>query len=248
MSRLLMAAPSRLSREIRTNRLNGFVNITRQMAGKTPTKSAASTCPAPEPPKLKPGYFPSGGTHAVFSDLPKPEGDFMQAWSAKNSKYNMVMLSGILALVGSIVLVATSDNMPLFANVPDYPYTEDEMEEFEVEEQRRQEEKEEREQLHQDLVEAKELKIRRRKAKDAMAREVELMQKDMDEGVDDGEMAELVQLTQEREEFESWEKEEMKRLEEKEKERDKIKKEKEKARQEQLKQIEKDRKERQKAN
>ncbi|XP_030561124.1 histone-lysine N-methyltransferase, H3 lysine-79 specific [Drosophila novamexicana] len=248
MSRLLMAAPSRLSREMRTNRLNSLVNVTRQMATKTPSKSTAAKCPAPEPPKLKPGYFPSGGTHAVFSDMPKPEGDFMKAWHAKNSKYNMVLLSGILAVIGSIVLTVTSGKMPLFADVPDYPYTEDEMEEFAVEEQRRQEEKEAREQLHQDMVEAKELKMRRRKAKEAMAREVELMQKDLDEGVTDNEMAELVKLTQEREEFESWEKEEMKRLEEKEKERDKIKKEKEKARQEQLKQIEKERKERQKAN
>ncbi|KAH8355161.1 hypothetical protein KR093_007258, partial [Drosophila rubida] len=67
----------------------------------------------------KVGYFASGGTHAVFSDMPKPEGDFMQQWSAKNSKYNMVLLTGILAMVGSIAL-GISLGLPLLnSTVPD---------------------------------------------------------------------------------------------------------------------------------
>ncbi|XP_060658472.1 protein enabled homolog [Drosophila nasuta] len=230
MSRLLMATPTRLSRDIRGSCFNGLVYITRQLAAKAPTSKAtsASKCNLSEKPQPKWGYFPSGGTHAIFSDLPKPEGDFMQHWHAKNSKYNLVLLSGILAVVGSIALGISLGRPMLNATVPEYPYTEDEMEEFQREEERRQQEKEEREQRQKDLKDAKELKVRRRKAKEAMAREVELMQKDIDEGVSDGELAELVQLTQEREEFESWEREELKRIDEQEKERNKIKMEREK--------------------
>ncbi|XP_032591291.1 uncharacterized protein LOC6560933 [Drosophila grimshawi] len=234
MSRFLMAATSLLPRDyLRTNRC--FVHLTRGLAGVAPKKTAPK-CGKEEPPKPKPGFFPSGGTHAVFSDLPQPEGDFFKAWNAKNSKYNMVLLSGILGLIGSIALVLCSGKMSLFATVPEYPYTDDEMEEFAKEEERREEEKRKREEHHQNLVEAKELKVRRRKAKEAMAREVELMQKDIDQGISDGEMSELVQLVQEREEFETWEKEELKRLDEKQKERDKTLKEEAKAKLEQEKQ------------
>ncbi|XP_034475972.1 histone-lysine N-methyltransferase, H3 lysine-79 specific [Drosophila innubila] len=244
MSRLLMATPT----AIRNNRLNSCIYITRQLAAKTPSKpTSPPKCTMTEPPKLKHGYFPSGGTHAVFSDLPKPEGDFMTAWHAKNSKYNMVLISGILALVGTIALSISSGLPSLNATVPDYPYTEDEMEEFAREEERRQAEKEEREQRKMDILEAKELKVRRRKAKEAMAREVELMQKDIDEGVSDQEMSELVRLTQEREEFESWEKEEIKRIDEKEKERNKLKQEREKMQKENQAQRDKERKQREKA-
>ncbi|KAM8711948.1 hypothetical protein ACLKA7_012459 [Drosophila subpalustris] len=245
MSRLLMAAPS----AIRGNRLNSFIYITRQLAAKTPSKpsSSAPKCNMTEAPKPKHGYFPSGGTHAVFSDLPKPEGDFFKEWHAKNSKYNMVLLSGLVALIGTIALAISTGLPPLNATVPDYPYTEDEMEEFAREEERRQEEKEEREQRKKDIMEAKELKVRRRKAKEAMAREVELMQRDIDEGISDQEMSELVKLTQEREEFESWEKEELKRLDEKEKERNKLKQEREKMLKEKQAQRDKERKQREKA-
>jgi len=200
-----------------------------------------------EPPKLKYGYFPSGGTHAVFSDLPKPEGDFMTAWHAKNSKYNLILYSGLLALVGTIALGISSGLPQLYATVPDYPYTEDEMEKFAKEEERRQQEKEEREQHKKDILEAKELKVRRRQAKEAMAREVELMQRDIDEGISDQEMTELVRLTQEREEFESWEKEELKRLDEKEKERNKLRQEREKMQKEMQTQRDKERKAREKS-
>ncbi|KAH8299557.1 hypothetical protein KR044_002782 [Drosophila immigrans] len=231
MSRLLMATPTRMSRDIRGSRFNGLLYITRQLAAKIPSKPMSTAkCNPSQQPKPKPGFFASGGTHAVFSDLPKPEGDFMQHWHAKNSKYNLVLLSGFLAVVGSIALGISMGKPLLNATVPDYPYTEDEMEEFQREEERRQREKEEREERKKEIQEAKELKVRRRKAKEAMAREVELMQKDMNEGVSDGELAELVRLTQEREEFETWEKEELKRIDAKEKERKKIKEEQEKLR------------------
>ncbi|XP_017836307.2 putative uncharacterized protein DDB_G0271982 [Drosophila busckii] len=240
MSRLLLARSLRLSPQ---HRLSAALQLVRQFAAKPPPKpSTAPKCQDPEPPKPKPGYFPSGGTHAVMDDLPKPEGDFYKAWKAKNSKYNMVLLSSILALVGIVFVWNTTNVMPLWANVPEYPYTEDEMEKFAEEEERRQEEKEEREQRQQDRKEMKELLTRRRLAKEAMPREVELMQKDLDQGLEGNETDELVKLSTEREEFEAWEKEEMKRLEEKEKEREALKKEREKARQEKLKQKEKERK------
>ncbi|TDG41597.1 hypothetical protein AWZ03_011991 [Drosophila navojoa] len=242
MSRLLMAAPSRLARELRYTRFNKFPIFNRHFAAKSTCKGAQEKKPPP-----KPGYFPSGGTHATFDDLPKPQGDFMKEWKAKNSRYNMALLSGIAAFVGTLFLCITSEDFRLYYDIPDYPYTEDEMEEFAKEEERREQEKEEREQRRQDRLDAKELKVRRRKAKEAMSREVELMQKDLDEGdLDEGEMAELIQLTQDREEFEAYEREELKRLAEQEKEREKIKKEKEKARQEQQKQRDKERKEREK--
>jgi len=58
--------------------------------------------------KRKPGYFASGGQHAVLSDCPKPEGDFMKAWSAKNSRYNLILVSGILAAGGTLGFALSS--------------------------------------------------------------------------------------------------------------------------------------------
>ncbi|KAH8395370.1 hypothetical protein KR222_003022 [Zaprionus bogoriensis] len=246
MSRLLMATPSRLSRNLGINRLNCFVNLTRNLAAKTPIKKSKSPkSTLSDLPKPRRGYFPSGGTRAVFSDLPQPEGDFMKQWHAKNSKYNLILLSGLLAAFGSITLFMSTG--ALNATVPEYPYTEDEMEEFAQEEERRLEEKEEREERKQDLLDAKELTVRRRKAKEAMAREVELMQKDINGEIDDQEMTELLKLTQERDDFECWEKEEVKRIEEKDKEREKLKQEKAKIKQEKQAQREKERKERERA-
>ncbi|EDW73771.1 uncharacterized protein Dwil_GK19637 [Drosophila willistoni] len=260
MSRILFAATARFVRNICNGEM--FHNMTQRISTgkfkspfasnrsqpKGPQASTAPKCPGAqaEVPKLKPGYFPSGGMHAVFSDLPQPEGDFFKAWNAKNSKYNMVLLSGVVALCGAIALSVTTGLLNLYWAIPEYPYNPDEMEDFAAEEERRQQEKEEREQRHQDRVEAKELSERRRAARDNMAREKELMEKDMDEGISDAEMEELQRLGQEREEFNKWETEEMKRIEEKEKEREKIRKEKDKIRAEKEKEREKKEQERDK--
>jgi len=88
-----------------------------QMAAKkppAPPKVVKATPPPPKsskPPKCpgdnkdmkrKPGFFASGGQHAVLNDCPKPEGDFMKAWSAKNGRYNLILISGALAAGGSV--------------------------------------------------------------------------------------------------------------------------------------------------
>ncbi|XP_034650502.1 stress response protein nst1 [Drosophila subobscura] len=225
-----------------------LLNATRYLSkGPAPKAGKPSTAPKCKPvpvPPPKPGYFPSGGMHAVFSDLPMPEGDFMQAWAAKNSKYNMFMLSGLLALIGSLYLSYMT--LEMYASVPDYPYTEEEQEEFEIEAERLQEEKEAREQRHQDAVEAAETARRARLAREAMVRESALMNKDMDGGLDAKEAAELQKLATEREAYAEWEKEEVKRLAEKAKERKEAEKEKAKAKAERDKEREKKRKEREK--
>ncbi|XP_030375235.1 cancer-related regulator of actin dynamics homolog [Scaptodrosophila lebanonensis] len=247
MSRMLTAASMRLFRGLSSKQ--PFLNTSRYLTTKKPTakSTTAPKCQKDEKEKPPPpGTFPSGGTHAVFSDLPKPEGDFMKEWSAKNSKYNMILISGIVALVGSIALGISSGVMELYCFVPEYPYTKEELEEFEKEEVRKQEEIDAREERHKDLVEAKELTIRRRKARDAMKQEVAFMQKDIDEGLSDGELAQLQDLVQKREEFEKWEAEEEKRLKEQAKEREKLKKEKEKAEKEKQKEKEKEKKEKEK--
>lgn len=181
------------------------------MAANPPTKKAPSKNNMTDKVKPKKGCFPSGGTHALMSDLPVPKGDFMRDWKAKNSKYNMILLSGLLAAIGSITMCLS--NSEINYSIPEYPYTDEELDEFAKEEERKKAEQEEREQRKQNLIDAKELKVRRRLAKNAMVREMALMQKDIDEGVSDSELAELLKLKQEREEFEIWEKEEVKRLE-----------------------------------
>ncbi|KAH8277760.1 hypothetical protein KR018_005616, partial [Drosophila ironensis] len=195
-------------------------------ASPPPKSSNPPKCPGGEKKARKPGYFLSGGQHATFNDCPVPSGDFMKAWNAKNSRYNLILVSGFLAAVGAWGFALSSGVLCLNFQVPDYPYTDDEMEEFEIEEERRREEKEEREQRHQDAVDARELSIRRRKAKEAMEVEVDLMQRDMEGGLSDAELDKLQSLAADREAFELWEKEEIKRLEELEKERDKTRKEK----------------------
>ncbi|XP_017123706.1 vicilin-like seed storage protein At2g18540 [Drosophila elegans] len=258
MSRFIITAKERLQRGLRIGQMLIHNTGLQRMAAKTPTpppppKFVKATQPPPKsskPPqcpggekKRKPGTFASGGQHAVFSDCPKPEGDFMKAWSAKNSRYNLILISGALAAGGSLGYALSSGIMCLNWTIPEYPYTEDEMEDFEIEEERRREEKEAREERHQDAVEAKELGVRRRRAKVAMEREVDLMQRDMDGGITDAELDELQRLAAEREAFELWEKDELKRLEEQEKERDKIRKEKAKVRAERNKERDRKRKE-----
>lgn len=185
------------------------------MAANPPAKKAPPKNTMSDKMKPKIGCFPSGGTHALMSDLPLPKGDFMKAWKAKNSKYNLILLSGILAAVGTVTLCLGASDLNY--SIPEYPYTDEELDEFAKEEERKKVEQEEREQRKKNLIDAKELKIRRRKAKNAMVREMELMQKDIDEGVNDHELAELLKLKQDREEFEIWEKDEVKRLEGKDK-------------------------------
>ncbi|KAH8356283.1 hypothetical protein KR200_007511, partial [Drosophila serrata] len=213
------------------------------MTAKTPTATRATPPPPPRCPvgekKLKPGTFPSGGKHATFCDCPKPEGDFMRAWYAKNSRYNLILISGALAAFGSWGMAISSGILGLNWTIPEYPYNEDEMEDFEMEEERRREEKEARQERHQDAIEARELAIRRRHAKEAMEREVDLMQRDMEEGITNEELDELQRLAAERESFEIWEKDEIKRLEEQQKERDQIRKEKAKVKAERDKEREK---------
>ncbi|EDX08175.1 GD11650 [Drosophila simulans] len=257
MSRFLIATKDRLQRGLRFGQMLIHNTVSQKIAAKaTPPKAVKATPPPPpstKPPpkcpggdknmKRKPGYFASGGQHAVLSDCPKPEGDFMKAWSAKNSRYNLILITGFLAAGGSLGFALSSGVLCLNWNIPEYPYNEDEMEEFEIEEERRREEKEAREERHQDAVEARELSIRRRRAKAAMEREVDLMQRDMDGGITDAELDELQRLAAEREAFELWEKDELKRLEEQEKEREKIRKEKAKVKAERDKEREKKRKE-----
>ncbi|EDW92092.1 histone-lysine N-methyltransferase, H3 lysine-79 specific [Drosophila yakuba] len=259
MSRFFIATKERLQRGFRFGQMLIHNTVSQQMAAKTPPAPAKagkakplpppSTNPPPKCPggdkdmKRKPGYFASGGTHAVLSDCPKPEGDFMKAWSAKNSRYNLFLISGVLAAGGTLGYALSSGVLCLNWTIPEYPYNEDEMEDFEIEEERRREEKEAREERHQDAVEARELGIRRRRAKEAMEREVDLMQRDMDGGITDAELDELQHLAAEREAFELWEKDELKRLEEQEKEREKIRKEKAKVKAERDKEREKKRKE-----
>ncbi|XP_017045169.1 myb-like protein X [Drosophila ficusphila] len=255
MSRFLGKARDRLQRGLRFGRMLIHNTVPQKMA----TKAAEPPlkCPGGEK-KRKPGFFASGGQHAVLSDCPKPEGDFMKAWSEKNSRYNLFLISGLLAAGGSLGFAFSSGMMCLNWTIPEYPYTDEEREDFEIEEERRREEKEAREERHQDAVEARELGIRRRRAKEAMEREVELMQRDMDGGISDAELDELQRLAAERESFELWEKDELKRIEEQEKEREKIRKEKakvraerdkerDKKRQEKEKQLEKEEAEREKA-
>ncbi|EDW33612.1 GL11781 [Drosophila persimilis] len=143
MSRLLMAATAARLQSGMSGSGKLLFNATRYLSAgkkapppppKAPPPKASKPSTAPKckpvpPPKPKPGFFPSGGMHAVFSDLPKPEGDFMKEWSAKNSKYSMFMLSGLLALIGSIYLSYMT--LELYAGVPEYPYTEEEKEDFE---------------------------------------------------------------------------------------------------------------------
>lgn len=191
---------------VRSSGLNTIFKVTRQFGANPPTKKVADKCDMSSKMKPKPGYFPSGGTHAIMNDLPLPKGDFMQNLKAKNFKYNMVLLSGLLAAIGSIGLCLS--NSLLNYTVPEYPYTDEELDEFAQEEERIKKEKEEHEQEKQDLRNEKDMKVRRRKAKEAMVREMELMQKDIDEGISDKESKELLKLTQEREEYEAWEKNE----------------------------------------
>ncbi|XP_016990596.1 histone-lysine N-methyltransferase, H3 lysine-79 specific [Drosophila rhopaloa] len=260
MSRFLITAKERLQRGLRFGQMLIHNTGPQQMAAKKPTPPPPKVAKATEPPpksskppkcpggekanKRKPGFFASGGQHAVLSDCPKPEGDFMRAWSAKNSRYNLILISGVLAAGGSLGFALSSGILGLNWTIPEYPYTEDEMEDFEIEEERRREEKEAREERHQDAVEARELGIRRRRAKEAMEREVDLMQRDMEGGISDAELDELQRLAADREAFELWEKDELKRLEEQEKEREKIRKEKAKVRAERQK--ERDRKQKEK--
>ncbi|XP_017094154.1 uncharacterized protein gom [Drosophila bipectinata] len=257
MSRLLFAATEQIQKGLHAGKMLIHNTVRQQMAAKKPTPPAPKKPPTAPPPKSsnppkcpggdkkprKPGYFASGGKHATFNDCPVPEGDFMKAWKTKNSRYNMVLFSGIVAAIGTWGLALSSGVLGLYWTLPQYPYTEDEMDEFEYQEQRRQEEREEREQRHQDAVEARELSIRRRKAKEAMEREVDLMQRDMEGGISDRELDELQRLAAEREAFEIWEKDEVKRLQELEKEREKIRKEKAKARAEREKEVTRKRKE-----
>lgn len=191
---------------VRSSGMNTFFIVTRQFAAKPPTKKVADKCSMSSKMKPKPGYFPSGGTHAIMNDLPLPKGDFMANLKAKNFKYNMVLLSGLLAAIGAIGVCLK--NSLLNFNVPEYPYTDEELNEFEQEKERIKQEKEEKEQEKQDLRNERDMKVRRRKAKEAMVREMELMQKDIDGGISDKEMKELLQLTHEREEYEAWEKNE----------------------------------------
>ncbi|KAH8290832.1 hypothetical protein KR054_006300 [Drosophila jambulina] len=229
MSRFLAAATQQFQKGLRFSRML-IHNTGKAAKACTPAPRAAPPPPPKCPPagekKRKPGTFASGGQHAVFSDCPMPEGDFMRAWHAKNTRYNLILISGALAAIGSWGLAITSGALGLYWTIPPYPYTEDEMEDFELEEERRREEREARQERHQDAVEARELAIRRRHAKEAMEREVDLMQRDMDEGISDAELEELQRLAAEREAFELWEKDEIKRLEEQQKERDEINKEK----------------------
>ncbi|KAH8400809.1 hypothetical protein KR009_001072 [Drosophila setifemur] len=258
MSRFLIAASERIQKGYRFGKMLIHNASRLQLAAKTtpppgpkeppksppPQSSNPPKCPGGEK-KPKPGYFASGGCHAVFSDCPMPEGDFMKAWSAKNSRYNLILLSGILAAVGTWGFALSTGALGLNFTIPEYPYTEDEMEEFEREEERRREEKLEREERHQDAVEARELSVRRRKAKENMEREVDLMQRDMEDGISDAELDELQQLAADREAFEIWEKDELKRLDEQEKEREKIRKEKAKVQAERDKEVARKRKEQQ---
>ncbi|KAH8309599.1 hypothetical protein KR059_012107, partial [Drosophila kikkawai] len=216
-------------------------------AAKTPTANSRQA--APPPPKCpgakrKPGTFASGGKHAVFNDCPMPEGDFMRAWHAKNTRYNIILITGALAAFGGWGMAISSGILGLNWSIPPYPYTEDEKEDFELEEERRREEREARQERHQDAVEARELAIRRRHAKEAMEREVELMQRDMDEGISDEELDELQRLAAEREAFEMWEKDEIKRLEDQQKDRELIRKEKAKVQAERDKERDRKRRER----
>ncbi|XP_016999521.3 axoneme-associated protein mst101(1) [Drosophila takahashii] len=259
MSRFLVTAKERLQRGFRFGQMLIHNTGPQQMAAKKPPAPPkvvkATAAPPPKsskPPKCpggdkdmkrKPGFFASGGQHATLNDCPKPEGDFMKAWSAKNGRYNLILLSGVLAAGGTVGFALSSGILCLNWTIPEYPYTEDEMEEFEIEEQRRREEKEAREERHQDAVEARELGVRRRRAKEAMEREVDLMQRDMDGGITDAELDELQRLAAEREAFELWEKDELKRLDEQQKEREKIRKEKAKIQAERDKEREKKRKE-----
>lgn len=64
-----------------------------------PKSSKPPKCP-PGEKKRKPGTFASGGGHAVFSDCPMPAGDYMRAWTKKNSRYNLVLITGALACFG----------------------------------------------------------------------------------------------------------------------------------------------------
>lgn len=191
---------------VRSSGLNTIFKVTRQFAANPPTKKVPDKCDMSSKMKPKPGYFPSGGTHAIMNDLPLPKGDFMANWKAKNFKYNMVLLSGLLAAIGSIGLCLTNSLMNYTR--PEYPYTDEELDAFAQEEERIKKEKEEHEEQKQELKNERDMKVRRRKAKEAMVREMELMQKDIDEGISDKEMKELQKLTQEREEYEAWEKNE----------------------------------------
>ncbi|XP_055843262.1 uncharacterized protein LOC129910044 [Episyrphus balteatus] len=54
--------------------------------------------------------YHAGGHHkpSTMNDLPVPEGDWQEHHSRQNSKYNAVLLTGILVLAGSIGFAKSS--------------------------------------------------------------------------------------------------------------------------------------------
>jgi hypothetical protein len=41
-----------------------------------------------------------------MNDMPIPQGDFMEAWSKANKKYNLIMISGLSTLAFSVFVVS----------------------------------------------------------------------------------------------------------------------------------------------
>ncbi|XP_075168259.1 gomdanji [Haematobia irritans] len=70
--------------------------------------------------------FKDGGEHATFNDMPIPQGSWLEANARRQSRYTVILLSGIGALMGSIAFVAQSGLLVLNYSVPDYPYEDDE--------------------------------------------------------------------------------------------------------------------------
>lgn len=50
--------------------------------------------------------FKDGGEHATFNDVPIPQGCWKEANARRQSRYNMVLLSGLGAFVGSVIFVS----------------------------------------------------------------------------------------------------------------------------------------------
>jgi len=83
---------------------------------------AADKCndgPGGKKKERPPGVFPNGTTTPDANDLPVPEGDWYQAYSAKNNKYMAFMGSGFLAMVTAMYMFFTNEGLDMNFFVPD---------------------------------------------------------------------------------------------------------------------------------
>ncbi|XP_037933367.1 uncharacterized protein LOC119668062 [Teleopsis dalmanni] len=53
-------------------------------------------------------YHDGGLKPSTMNDLPIPSGDWQEQYSRQNSKYNAVLILGVLTLVGTISIAKTS--------------------------------------------------------------------------------------------------------------------------------------------